>query len=68
MFGQNISFKMMMMKAREGNVRAQRYVGSQYQWGLEGLKKDTVQALYWLSRAADQGDDEAAYSAAYWHG
>jgi TPR repeat protein len=45
-------------KAETGNVHAQYALGLMYAEG-RGLKQDEVQAYVWLSRAAQQGDQDA---------
>lgn len=45
-------------KAEAGNVHAQYALGLMYAEG-RGLKQDEVQAYIWLSRAAQQGDQDA---------
>jgi len=44
-------------KAAElGEASAQYYLGTLFETGVEGLPKDTGQALYWYRRLAEQGD------------
>lgn len=45
-------------KAEAGNVHAQYALGLMYAEG-RGLEQDAVQAYIWLSRAAQQGDQDA---------
>ena len=46
-------------KAEAGNVDAQYALGLMYAEG-RGIKQDDIQAYVWLSRAVDQGDQDAA--------
>ncbi len=46
-------------KAEAGNVDAQYALGLMYAEG-RGIKQDEIQAYIWLSRAVDQGDQDAA--------
>jgi TPR repeat protein len=45
-------------KAEVGNVHAQYALGLMYAEG-RGLQQDEIQAYVWLSRAAEQGDQDA---------
>ena len=45
-------------QAESGNVHAQYALGLMYAEG-RGVKQDEVQAYAWLSRAAEQGDEDA---------
>lgn len=46
-------------KAEAGNVDAQYALGLMYAEG-RGIKQDEIQAYIWLSRAVEQGDQDAA--------
>ena len=46
-------------KAEAGHVDAQYALGLMYAEG-RGLKQDEIQAYVWLSRAVEQGDQDAA--------
>jgi len=46
-------------KAEAGNMDAQYALGLMYAEG-RGIKQDEIQAYIWLSRAVDQGDQDAA--------
>jgi len=46
-------------KAVAGNVDAQYALGLMYAEG-RGIKQDEIQAYVWLSRAVEQGDQDAA--------
>ena len=46
-------------KAEDGNVDAQYALGLMYAEG-RGIKQDEIQAYIWLSRAVEQGDQDAA--------
>ncbi|MFQ3790417.1 tetratricopeptide repeat protein [Halomonas sp. A29] len=52
-----------LLKAEEGDVRAQVLVGAAYLYGLEekGVEPDREKGLYWLTEAANQGAAEAHY-------
>lgn len=41
--------------ARSGDVTAQERLGFIYKRGEEGVASDEVQAVYWFTRAAEQG-------------
>jgi len=45
-------------KAEAGNMHAQYAMGLMYAEG-RGVKQDEIQAYVWLSRAAEQGDQDA---------
>ena len=45
-------------KAETGNIHAQYALGLMYAEG-RGVKQDEIKAYLWLSRAADQGDQDA---------
>lgn len=47
-----------MPLAERGNVQAQKYLGTIFQWGFGGLK-DLHKAAAWYQLAAEQGDAEA---------
>ncbi|WP_445003723.1 tetratricopeptide repeat protein [Halomonas mongoliensis] len=61
-----------LIKAEEGDVRAQVLVGAAYLYGLEekGVEADHEKGLYWLKEAANQGAAEAHYELGrmYCHG
>ena len=44
--------------AEQGNVKAQRVLGVMYRRG-EGVKRSSVRAFIWFSRAAARGDAQA---------
>ncbi|MDR2219318.1 MAG: sel1 repeat family protein [Methylobacillus sp.] len=44
--------------ARQGNVRAQYYLGDMYS-SATGVEQDFTQAIFWLRKAADQGNADA---------
>lgn len=46
-------------EAESGNVHAQYALGLMYAEG-RGIKQDEIQAYVWLSRAVEQGDQDAA--------
>ncbi|MDR5893988.1 tetratricopeptide repeat protein [Halomonas mongoliensis] len=58
---QSQDFDANLIKAKEGNVRAQYLVGAAYLYGLEAqeVEVDHEQGRYWLEKAADQGAAEA---------
>ncbi len=45
--------------AKQGNVRAQVWLGVLYDQGRDGVKPDNVEAFKWLSMAAKQGQPDA---------
>ena len=49
-----------------GNVQAESYLAELYTTGDAGFPKDDAQALYWLRKAAAQGDDPAALNTIAW--
>lgn len=53
--GFETAFPLFKQSADEGNYLAQREVGTFYMKG-EVVKQDTTQGLYYLNKAADQGD------------
>ncbi|MDR5894442.1 tetratricopeptide repeat protein, partial [Halomonas mongoliensis] len=58
---QSQDFDANLIKAKEGDVRAQYLVGAAYLYGLEAqeVEVDHEQGRYWLEKAADQGAAEA---------
>lgn len=52
----------MKMKAIEGDADFQYYLGDEYQYGLGSIEKDEKKAVYWFSKAAEQGHVEAIHS------
>jgi len=57
---QELSFKKLLMLARQGYAPAEVIVGMSYFYG-KGVKKDYKQSFFWLRRAAIQGNDDANY-------
>lgn len=51
--------------ARAGEASAQAALAWRYMRG-EGVEKDPEQAVWWMGRAADQGDAEAQYQVGAW--
>jgi TPR repeat protein len=55
-----------LRKAAElGDANAQYYLGTLYEAGDKTLPKDTVQALYWYGKLAQQGDADSLNNAAW---
>jgi len=50
------AFKYALESAKQGYTEAETSVGDMYAKG-EGIKPDTVQAMYWYQKAAEQGGD-----------
>ena len=50
--------KLLLKAAREGDVRAWELLGFMYQRG-EGVEVDDILAVYWFTKAAEQGSAEA---------
>ena len=48
--------------AEQGEVRAQLWLGTTYEQGRDGVKRDYFQAVKWLSMAAKQGQPDAQVS------
>lgn len=46
--------------AKQGNARAQAFLGRSYLYG-HGVNEDDAQAVYWLQQGVAQGDDVAQY-------
>ena len=57
-----LTFDEWMQEAKAGSVLAQNVVGNYYYYGLEGVKKDYVEALKWLKLAAEQGHIDSQHS------
>ena len=51
----NEAFKLLEPAAKEGNLRAQQCLAKMYYAG-NGVAKDREKYLYWMSRAAENGD------------
>ena len=43
------------------NAGAQYHLGRKYEFGRDGVPKDTEKMLYWYTKAAEQGHAEAQY-------
>lgn len=50
--------------ANEGNAEAQFDMGTMYDVGEQGVKRDLVEAAKWYRMAAEQGDSAAQYNLA----
>src|ERR1035437_1682335 len=53
------NFKSHLKEAEKGDVHNQILVGECYEYEMNGVKKDLVEALKWYRKAADQGDASA---------
>ena len=51
--------------ARSGDAQAQYQLGYRYQTGSWGVEQDAAKAVYWLRRAAENGDQAAARALAH---
>ena len=51
----------LLVLAEGGNSMAQRTLGERFAMGIEGVIKDTNQAIFWWQQAADKGDAAAQY-------
>ena len=50
-----------------GDVSAQTAVGELLKWGIYGMQKDHTRALHYFTRAAEQGDMNAATQLGHMH-
>ena len=53
------NIKEIIKKATEGNKTAQLALGMAYDLGVDGLKQNFKEAIFWYTKAAEQGDDMA---------
>ncbi len=60
------ALKIWLPRAKEGDARAQNYVGEIYERGL-GLAPDYQLAAHWYTKAADQGDSRAQINLGHLH-
>lgn len=58
-------FDFQMKLAEKGNAEAEFKVGEMYETGF-GVKKDMKQAESWITKAANQGHETAAFKLLYW--
>lgn len=58
-------FDFQMKLAKKGNAEAQFKVGEMYETGF-GVKEDKVEAMNWITKAADQGHETADFKLLYW--
>ena len=58
------AFPLIEKEARQGDAKAQFYLGKMYDFG-EGTKKDLKKAIYWYRQGASQGNPKAMYNLAY---
>lgn len=56
------SIEQLKIAADYGNTSAQFELGSAFEFGKNGLKKDMQQAMYWYRRAAELGDVDAQFN------
>ena len=55
------AFEEALKGAEAGDPGLQFIVGSHYQLGFEGMKKDFEKAIYWMTKSADAGFPGAQY-------
>ncbi|ANZ77358.1 BA75_04643T0 [Komagataella pastoris] len=56
-----------LRSAQLGYPKAQTYLGHSFEFGNLGLKKDPKKSIYWYSKAASQGDCQAAIGLSGWY-
>ena len=50
------------LRAWSGSSEAQAWLGSSYERGINGYRKDAQNAVYWYRKAAEQGHTDAQYN------
>lgn len=55
------SFKKQFHLAKQGNALSQSLVGNDFLFGWSGVRKNKKKAIYWLTKAAQQGNAENQY-------
>ncbi len=58
-------FDFQMKLAKKGNAEAEFKVGEMYETGF-GVKADEVEAMNWITKAANQGHETASFKLLYW--
>ena len=58
-------FDTQMKLAKYGDAEAQFRVGEMYETGI-GVRQDMNEAMYWMTRAANQKHETAAFKLLYW--
>lgn len=59
-----------MISAENGDIDAQKFLARSYSQGINGVRKNDIQAFLWTKAVAEQGDAEYEYilSQMYWKG
>lgn len=66
----NAQLSQVILSAEKGDIDAQKFLARSYSQGINGVRKNDVQAFIWTKAAAEQGDGEYEYilSQLYWKG
>ena len=59
-----------IISAENGDIDAQKFLARSYSQGINGVRKNDIQAFLWTKAVAEQGDAEYEYilSQLYWNG
>ena len=56
------SITVLKQQAASGNAEAQCVLGMMYDQGAVGVPQDSAQAVFWLGKAAEQGEPTAQFN------